>query len=145
MKDAFDIADAFVAHLNSDAVREASPLRIAAVRVDTVVTSRKAGTPTLQVQPWEEQEEPIDNADGLDAKRTVNVCLQCPLDEPYTIEQCRAWLKHLKASCPELTLELGEGEQWQWTGNETVVLLDSDAIERKQYISIFRPTFQNFA
>lgn len=105
--------------------------------------NRSVADSTLQLQPWEEAEESLDRGDMLNATRVVNVICQKPLDNGGE-ENCFQWLNEVKEAFRELILDATDGE-WRWTGNETVSLFDSDAAKTKrQFLSVFRATFQNF-
>lgn len=106
--------------------------------------NRSVDVSTLQLQPWEEAEESFDRGDALNATRVVNVICQKPLDDGGELN-CFKWLNGVKEAFRELVLEDANGGEWRWTGNETVSLYDSDAAKQKrQFLSIFRATFQNF-
>ncbi len=106
------------------------------------IMDRGVAGPSVQVQPWAEDETATDRGDMLAAARTVNVIVSCPIEGDRTRAECLTWLNEIKEGFREFEIAGG----WRWQKNETVTLYDSDALkEKSQFLSLFRATFYNFA
>lgn len=142
MTTAYEIAGEVATLLNATACS----VTFKAARTLMPELERTDKTATVQVQPWSESEEPADRGDMQNQRREVNVIVQTPLEEGLDEELAMTWLGELKAAFNETRLDLGAGDVWRWDGNETVSLFDTDALKNKrQFLSVFRASFFNFA
>lgn len=133
-----DLADYIVAHLN---LLDDPIIEFQAVNPETVAeASKEIADFQVFVMPFEETEEAIDRADTCREERVVSVVVNGPIGQ-VTKSIALQFAEQLRLSLRET-----EFEGYRWQGNETVSVLDAEALKSKnQFLHLFRATYFTFA
>jgi hypothetical protein len=133
-----DLADYIVVHLNLlvDPI-----IAFQATNPETIAeASKEVADFQVFVMPFEESEESIDRADTCREERVVSVVVNGPIGQ-VTKAIALQFAEELRYSLRET-----EFEGYRWQGNETVSVLDADALKTKgQFLHLFRATYYTFA
>lgn len=134
-----ELCDLLVTHFNG---LTDSPIEFQAEHPETVAESyAEIDNWRVFILPFEELEEPIDLGNETCREEiTPSVVINGPIDDQTTKNDGLALQKFLRESLKGVELS-----GLLWAGNEVPTVCDTEALKKRQFLSVFRPTFYEFA
>lgn len=133
-----DLADALVTHFNALASK---PIAFRAEAPDDPAEAVKEQSDwRIFVVPKEESETPIDRGDTCREEFRPSIIINGPIRSSLTRTKGLEVVKFLRDSLRET-----EFSGLDWDGNDIESLYDPEAEKKNQFLSLFRPTYYQFA